>query len=335
MAATQLNSIRDEAAAPRVRRWPLTLWIGLGIIFVCEGLLLVDVWRRGGAVVPEPVLPARGALGCVARWVAVNMTVLCWVAYLLVFDGLLAGLARRRASPDIASIRRRPHRFLAAWLTSVPVWCWFDWVNFHFLDAWQYHGLPPQFWQRVGGYFVAFAAISPGMFLAAQALQGLGLKRLRTQGVRINRPVQVLVFLMGLAFTVYPLLVRAPIGSLTLWVSLLFLLDPLNHWLGGPSIVGDWRAGRFGRTLSLMAGGAICGLLWELWNYWALTKWTYKLPFLGDLEQYRYFEMPWLGFLGFLPFALECWVVLNTIIILIEKTGLRVVEPLADEDTVL
>ena len=84
-----------------------------------------------------------------------------------------------------------------------------------------------------------------------------------------------------------------------------------------------------------MAGGAICGLLWEFWNYWALAKWTYKLPFLEDLEQYRYFEMPWLGFLGFLPFALECWVVLNTILILIEKTGLRVAEPLADEDTVL
>jgi hypothetical protein len=57
-----------------------------------------------------------------------------------------------------------------------------------------------------------------------------------------------------------------------------------------------------------MAGGAVCGLLWEFWNYWALTKWTYHLPFLGATEQYKYFEMPLVGFLGFLPFGVECWV---------------------------
>ena len=51
------------------------------------------------------------------------------------------------------------------------------------------------------------------------------------------------------------------------------------------------------------AGGA-CGLLWEFWNYWAATKWTYTVPYLGGV---KLFEMPVLGFLGFPPFAVECW----------------------------
>jgi len=45
--------------------------------------------------------------------------------------------------------------------------------------------------------------------------------------------------------------------------------------------------------------------LWEFWNYWALTKWTYTVPFFGNV---KIFEMPVLGFLGFPPFAVECWV---------------------------
>ena len=88
------------------------------------------------------------------------------------------------------------------------------------------------------------------------------------------------------------------------------------------------------RTISLMAGGATCGLLWEAWNYWAMTKWVYHLPFLGDLGQYRYFEMPLLGFLGFLPFALECWVVLELIAAVLARCRLPVAEPLSDCDSI-
>jgi len=54
--------------------------------------------------------------------------------------------------------------------------------------------------------------------------------------------------------------------------------------------------------------GLICGGLWEFWNFWAYTKWLYSVPYLENL---KWFEMPPLGFLGFLPFALECYVLVN------------------------
>jgi len=55
----------------------------------------------------------------------------------------------------------------------------------------------------------------------------------------------------------------------------------------------------------LLASGLVCGVLWEFWNYWAIAKWTYTVPFFGNV---KIFEMPVLGFLGFPPFAVECWV---------------------------
>ena len=39
---------------------------------------------------------------------------------------------------------------------------------------------------------------------------------------------------------------------------------------------------------------------------WAISKWTYTVPYFGNV---KIFEMPVLGFLGFPPFAIECWAI--------------------------
>ena len=48
-----------------------------------------------------------------------------------------------------------------------------------------------------------------------------------------------------------------------------------------------------------------CGFAWELWNYPAGGKWIYSVPILPNL---RLVEMPLPGYLGFPPFAVECFV---------------------------
>jgi hypothetical protein len=83
--------------------------------------------------------------------------------------------------------------------------------------------------------------------------------------------------------------------------------------------------------LAAFAGGLGCGFLWEFWNYWALTKWVYHLPFLGAAEHIRYFEMPVVGLLGFIAFGIECWVIWQSMRIPLD--GLA--EPLPDERSLL
>ena len=395
-----------------LRAW--TLPLGLLIIAVCEAMLFVDVQNRGGLVIDESLSPRDlprpdegDTLAQAARWFAVNMTAFCWIGFLLVADGVLVLLARFRRDDAIASLRARPNRFVVAWLTSIPVWCFFDAVNFYGMDAWRYHGLPPHFEQRVLGYFVAFAAITPGMLLAAQAYLALFTRTTasarapspseREEGeqsprlhlaqdhsdtlawalvlgpwaamvlcvlllpsdrvgnnasrmitlVFLTLPVilqlkrrespRSVAFVIGATFLLWTLYARDPLANFTLWVGLIYLLDPLNTFLSprSPSLLRDWQHGRIARTLALFAGGLTCGLLWEFWNYWALAKWTYRLPFLGPLEGIRYFEMPLPGMLGFLPFAAECWVVLNTIVALLERCGLNLAEELPDDRSVI
>jgi hypothetical protein len=109
----------------------------------------------------------------------------------------------------------------------------------------------------------------------------------------------------GAAGAAVPLIYPSEWFAPLLWLSFIFLFDPLNALGGWPSIVGDLARGDWRRLWSLMAGGLVCGLLWEFWNFWALSKWTYTVPYFGNV---KIFEMPVLGYLGFPPFAIECWV---------------------------
>jgi hypothetical protein len=324
-------------------RLPSTFALGLFLIALLELLLFVDVHQshRGAVHTDADIakvlsnLP-QGALEKLARFVAINFTALVWPAYILVLDGLLAIRSR---SP----IRQRPHHFALLCLASIPLWCLFDWVNFYFIHAWTYIGIPPGFLDRFWGYVLAFACITPGMLLSAQLYLDLGCfdwsysihnRHLPEHAEPSGSAAGFLLlasFLIGLAMFLFPLLHPDPITNLTLWTSLVFLLDPINYYLNRPSMWRDWFNRNFARTLALFAGGLTCGLLWEFWNYWSLAKWTYHLPFLGALEHYRYFEMPLPGLLGFLPFGLESWVMWQ--LLRVPLDGLA--EPLPDDRTVL
>lgn len=62
-----------------------------------------------------------------------------------------------------------------------------------------------------------------------------------------------------------------------------------------------------------------------------LSKWVYHLPFLGGVEQIKYFEMPVPGLLGFLPFGAACWAMWQT-----AATPLRgLAEPLPNDVTLI
>lgn len=332
-------SVIDSSSRPgSLRRWPRTLWVGILIILFCEALLFADVClsHRGpvrSAAERLAISPPQSSLAQLARWVAVNMTAFVWVGYIVFLEGLLTLMTGRSAA------RKRPHHFLLLCLASIFIWGVFDMINFNLgMRAWVYigmpgtRGIPGDFGDRSVGYFFAFATVVPGMLMSGQVLldrKWFDWARARKRSGEFRLPgwVLALSLLVGLGMVAMVIFVAAPVTNYVLWTSLAFLLDPINYWLGRPSMFRDWERGWFGRTLAACAGGLICGFLWEFWNYWALTKWTYHLPFLGAAEQYRYFEMPLIGLLGFIPFGVECWVMWQTMRIPLD--GL--VEPIPDD----
>ena len=269
--------------------------------------------RGHGWVGVGVVLGAEAALFSGVVWVGEWFTPIVWSGYVLVVDALVArGTGRSYLTTD------RVEGVLVV-LVSVAGWWLFEWYNVPRFwrggaDAqglwWQYHALEPNLFLRRVGYDWSFATIFPAIFLTAAALRGSVFARLRTRPCRPSPALLRGLMGLGALAVVIPLLVVSPWLVPLVWVGWVLLLEPWNYRRGRPSWLADLAHGDASRLVSLLVSGALCGVLWEFWNFWAATKWTYTVPYLGGV---KLFEMPVLGYLGFPPFALECYAMYHAV----------------------
>lgn len=222
---------------------------------------------------------------------------LAWWSYILIADSLVYRIA------GSSMIMDRPKGFLALLPWSVTIWLVFELFNLS-LKNWSYTGVAGNIWLRWPGYVIAYATVLPGMFETYDLLESLGLwNNRRARPLADARRLYAWFMVTGLAMLA--LSAFFPLYCFPLvWGGFIFLLEPVNHRCGGPSLLREWETGSVRRFWLLMISGLICGLLWEFWNFWAGSKWIYSVPFVGFL---KLFEMPLLGFLGFPPFAVECY----------------------------
>jgi hypothetical protein len=253
------------------------------------------------------MLGAEGLLFGGNQFVGHWFTPIVWTGYILFADALVFKLKARSL---VTSDRLE---FVIIVLVSIGGWWLFEFYNApRFWKSglelwWHYHNLEPNLFLRRQGYDWAFATIFPLLFLTAEVFAATIFKRKGSGlAIKLSRPVQVALVLLGAIGTVTPLVWPSAWLAPVIWLSFILLLDPLNAMRGWPSITGDLARGDWRRLWSLLASGLLCGVLWEFWNYWALSKWTYTVPYFGNV---KIFEMPVLGFLGFPPFAIECWAI--------------------------
>jgi hypothetical protein len=218
-----------------------------------------------------------------------------WWPYILAAEAMLAG---RSAS----LLFSKPKRFLLLLPLSLAAWLFFEVLNFR-LQNWHYLNVPASLPLRWLGYTLSFATVIPGLLVTKTLLQELGAGRFSpsTPLPRLARAVP-LIQVVGVLFLVLPLLWPRYFFPLV-WGGIVLIVDPFLYTRREPSFLGQIARGHWRQFFLWLYAGAACGLLWELWNYWAGARWHYTVPFVGDL---KLFEMPLLGFLGFPPFALEC-----------------------------
>jgi hypothetical protein len=95
-----------------------------------------------------------------------------------------------------------------------------------------------------------------------------------------------------------------PFAWIFLWPLCESLLLPLRDEMPAlASPLQAWRAGRRDLPLRAMALGLPFGLTWESLNWRCARGWIYTVP---HFERRKLFEMPLAGYLGYLPFLLEC-----------------------------
>jgi hypothetical protein len=178
------------------------------------------------------------------------------------------------------------------------------------LKNWYYINLPHSVVERWCGYAIAYGTVLPGLFETTELLESLGLfKKSKIKKTEISSGGHSVLILLGALCVLSSLLIPEYFFPL-LWTGFTFLLDPFNYRFGGKSLLRDLEEGNPRKIYLLLLAGLICGFLWEFWNFWALSKWVYTVPFF---EKGKGFEMPFLGFLGFPPFAVQAYVMYNFI----------------------
>lgn len=221
-----------------------------------------------------------------------------WTGYLLLADALVAGMTGRSwLTPD-------PRRFFSLLPVSLMFWLLFEGYNLHLMN-WQYIGLPASPLVESFGYLWSFVTIWPALFITADLLEAFGVK-VRGNPLRITPGRLRSWFAFGVVAAIGPLLLPGHLATCTfviVWVAYVFLLEPLIY--ARPevrSLLREAGEGIWTRWVSLGLGGLICGLIWEAWNVFSTARWVYTFPMF---QNWKLFEMPLPGFLGFIPFAWE------------------------------
>jgi hypothetical protein len=281
--------------------------LGVGIMAGTVAVLAAEFLRAR-----RRPLPPHGWLGLAAlagvlvlgfrgfEPVATYLTPLAWTAYILVADAaVLAIRGRSRLTVAPGSLARMA-------LLSVPLWLVFEAYNLR-LANWTYVGLPENLAARLLGFGWSFATITPAIFVTADLVRAFGWWTAPARPLVIFPRAQRRWMLAGAALLLAPLAVPRDAAAYLfapVWLGFIFLLDPWNARRGLPSLVRDLALGRRERLYSFLAAGWVCGWLWEFWNWWATARWEYIFPMFQD---WKILAMPAPGYLGFPPFALECF----------------------------
>jgi hypothetical protein len=233
------------------------------------------------------------------RWVAQWFTPLMWTGYILLVDALI------RRDKGTSLLSRYPGEFFLLAVISIGSWEIFEGYNL-LLKNWRYINLIENTPARFAGYAWAYATISPCMFLTYEWLENRLPGSNPVQSPPIGNGLFYTLVLFGFVCVIVPFIWPSTYMTPLVWIGWPFFLDPINGRLGERSFLSELFSGRPRSTLIMFLAGLICGLFWEFWNYWAISKWQYDVPYLGHV---KLFEMPVLGFLGFLPFAVGSYAI--------------------------
>jgi hypothetical protein len=226
-----------------------------------------------------------------------------WSGYILVINALTVKRTGR------CFLTERPYFYLSLLPISAGFWWLFEFLN-RFVQNWYYLG---NIELNATNYFffatIPFSTVLPAIVGTSEYLGSFSRLRLPYQNwCRLPIPdgrgfgVAILIVacigLMGIGLwpnLLYPLL----------WLSPLFIFIGLQRMWGERSLLEDIRNGDWSPVVLPSLAGLVCGFFWEMWNYYSFAHWRYIIPYVHGIQL---FEMPLLGYFGYLPFGITCTV---------------------------
>lgn len=228
-----------------------------------------------------------------------------WLGYALTVDALV--YFRKGSS----LLSRSTKRYISLFFISAPAWWLFELLNLR-TQNWLYDG--KQFfsdWEYAIYATFSFSTVIPSVFGTAELASTFKWIKGTKFGKQIEPTNKFLILHLITGLIMLGLVMVFPtIFFVLIWLSVFFILEPINVWFGFNSIYDYLKRGNWKPVFSLWIGCLICGFFWEFWNYLSYPKWVYDIHFANF---WHIFEMPVLGYLGYIPFSLELFTIYHLI----------------------
>ncbi|MCG6975588.1 MAG: hypothetical protein LJE56_04175 [Acidiferrobacterales bacterium] len=224
-----------------------------------------------------------------------------WLGYIVVANALTF-----KRSAECLLLNRTTH-LVALFITSALFWWYFEFLN-RFVQNWHYIGIgtfTPGEYALFGT--LSFSTVLPAVVSTRDLLATF--PRL-THGMesyiklRLPNPCRLASIALIVSAIALANIGRWPDYLFPmLWLAPLMVLVSVQTLRGEAHVLqrlanGNWRSIWLAALAAL-----VCGFFWELWNWNSLAKWQYAVPFV---HRFQVFEMPLLGYTGYLPFGIEC-----------------------------
>lgn len=273
------STTHTTAARPTfsLKRWPIHGWIGI--------ILVALFWTLNWSLTGQRT-----------HWAFFPL----WLGYCLTVDAVV--LSRTGSS----MLTRSARGYVLLLAISSPGWWLFELINLR-TQNWIYRGA--EHFSHLEYFLLcslSFSTVMPAVFGTAELLSSfLRGPSIRGPAVRLTRAGLAATFVLG--WCMLGLLLIWPRYFFPLvWVSVYLITDPANVWLGNRSLLKYAGEGQWRHIVALALGCLVCAFFWEMWNFYSYPKWIYHVPFVDFL---RIFEMPLLGYLGYIPFSWELFAI--------------------------
>jgi len=278
---------RGKAPAAQTCGRPFPWWGWMGCVILAAGWILS--WNRFEWFRPLQVQFSYFPL---------------WMGFILIMNALVFKRSGRSPMTD------HPVAYAATFPASSLFWWFFEYLN-RYVWNWYYLGIADLSALEYSVYAtICFASVLPAVTAVAAWLatfsvfddsvyDGMARVDMRKPGWNLLLLAISALGLSGVVFFpdyAYPLL----------WISPLAVFVMVQAWLREPCAFDSFARGNWSIFFRFSVAALVCGLCWETWNWHAYAKWVYAVPWV---HRFQIWEMPILGFAGYLPFGAECAVV--------------------------